>query len=83
MDEQAPSGTVISSSAPDLLLAHIDRFGAYHTQKETMTWSAATLYVVAVSVVKSLFVCRSDLRSQGVGAPHGGFTRPRLSLARA
>ena len=26
--------------------------------------------------VKSLFVCRSDLRSQGVGAPHESF-RPR------
>jgi hypothetical protein len=39
------------SNPCDLLLAHSSRLAAYHSQKETMTWSAATLYVVAIAVL--------------------------------
>ena len=43
--------TDIQANARELLIAHISRFATYHGQKETMTWGAATLYVVAVSIV--------------------------------
>jgi len=49
--EQTVREPVAVSSARDLVVSYIDRFAAYHSQKETMTWSAATLYVVAVSVL--------------------------------
>ena len=49
MSESAKHAGGPASNARDLLLAHITRFATYHSQKETMTWSAATLYVVAVS----------------------------------
>ena len=40
-----------ATRARELLHAHASRLAAYHAQKETMTWSAATLYVVAVAVL--------------------------------
>ncbi len=43
--------TGIQAKARELLIAHISRFATYHGQKETMTWGAATLHVVAVSIL--------------------------------
>lgn len=35
-------------------MSHIARFAAYHSQKENMTWAAATLYVLATAVLVGL-----------------------------
>jgi len=40
-----------ADKAQELVLAHISRFATYHSQKETMTWSGTTFYVVAVAVL--------------------------------
>lgn len=50
--DSAPTGERHSGAGEtELLLAHASRLAAYHSQKETMTWSAATLYVIAVAVL--------------------------------
>jgi len=37
--------------AQNLLLGHIQAYQAYHSQKETMTWAVATLFVAAAAVL--------------------------------
>jgi hypothetical protein len=42
------------AQAREVLAANVERWSAYHSQKENITWAAATLYVAAIAVMLGL-----------------------------
>ena len=51
-------------SHADLLLTHLQVYESYHTQKENMTWAAATLYVSAAVLLLVLLQVRHPRQSR-------------------